>query len=86
MSAWVQHNRVLPIANKPPEGEDDTEVAVFSNNKVATGYDSNNPDEWQTGNNAEVTIDHWVNTPKDTPIVFTSLQKEVTRKPAGGGK
>ena len=84
VSAWVQHNRILFIANKPPVGEEQTEVVVFSNNKEPTGYDSNNPDEWKSGNTASVTIDHSVNAPKDTPIVFTSLKKEVTRKPAGG--
>ena len=47
---------------------------MFSNNKEPTGYDSNNPDEWKSGNNASVTIDHSVNAPKDTPIVFTSLK------------
>ena len=51
VSAWVQHNRIVFKANKPPAGEEQTEVAVFSNNKELTGYDSNNPDEWKSGNN-----------------------------------
>ena len=85
MSAWVQHNRILFIANKPPVGEEQTEVVVFSNNKEPTGYDSNNPDEWESGKSVSVTIDHWVNIQhKDIPIVFASLQREETPAPPLG--
>ena len=38
VSAWVQHSRVLFIANKLPVGEEQAEVAAFSNNKEAAGY------------------------------------------------
>ena len=80
----MQHNRVLFIANKPPAGEEQTEVAVFSNNNEPTGYNSNDPDEWKSGNNPSVTIDHTVNAPKDTPLVFTSLKETTQYRPAGG--
>ena len=59
---------------------------MFLNNKEPTSYDSNNPDEWKSGNNAEVKIDHWVNTSNEAPIVLTSLQKTTPHKPSGGGK
>ena len=67
----VKHDRILFIANKPPAGEEKTEVGVFSNNKEPTGYVSNSPDEYLSGNVASVVIDHWVNTPKDTPHHIT---------------
>ena len=84
MTAFVFHNRIVFYAREPPPGEEKTEVSVHSTNDEPTGYDSSNPNEWQTGNNPSVTLNHWMNAPRDTPLVFTSLQRREKRKPAGG--
>ena len=65
VAAYVNYSKILFIANKPPEGEEKTEVAVFLTNNDPTGYDDNNPDEYPTGNNPSVTIDHVLEAPKD---------------------
>ena len=85
VSAWVLNDRIIFKATKPPEGEESTEVAVFSNNTDDTGYDDDNPDEWKSGNNPSVKIDHSVGTEDRTsPIVFVSLQKREKRTIPGG--
>jgi hypothetical protein len=84
-TAFVFHNRIVFYAREPPPGKERTEVSVHSTNNEPTGYDSSNPDEWKTGNNPSVTLDHWMNTPKATPLMFTSLKRREKRKPAGGG-
>ena len=62
-----------------PAGEKDTEVAVFSSNPDVAFDDPKNLD-------LSVTIDHSVNAPKNTPLVFTNLQRTVPYRPKGGGK
>ena len=85
MTAYVYHNKIQFVANRPPEGEKDTEVAVYSNNSDPTGYDSSNPDEWQTGKHPSVTLDHKVNVDLDSPLVFTNLVEQIPYQPQGGG-
>ena len=85
VTAYVFNNRIVFLAREPPPGEEKTEVVVYSNNDEPTGYDNDNPNEWSTGKNPSVTIDHALGVPISTPLEFTSLQKREKRTPAGGG-
>ena len=86
VTAYVYHNRIDFLANQPPSGEEDTQVQVFSNNNdLDPGYDSSNPDEWKTGNTPSVKLDHSYHVPQVSPLVFTSLKKQIPYNPPGAG-
>ena len=86
VTAYVYHNRIDFVANRSPEGQKDTKVQVFLQNDDPNGYDSNNPDEWQTGKNPSVKIDHSIGgVAKETPLTFTNQRTEIQYQPQGGG-
>ena len=86
VTAYVYHNRIDFLANQPPSGEEDTQVQVFSNNNDPDpGYDSSNPDEWKSGNNPSVKLDHSYHVPQVSPLVFTNLKKQIPYNPSGVG-
>ena len=79
-TAFVFHNRIIFVGKPMPDGTKGTEVAVFS--------DINDPPAFDDAKNLNpsVKINHTMNAPKDTPLVFTNEERTLPYQPQGGGK